>query len=281
MNFPLRSALFVHQMIFDQLLSVALRRAALTLLAAGCCALNGAAGSTAGAQLEPDEAVESARETLSKGVFSRHPWYDNSADDLKLVPLKPPPPPPRQRNWDWPDWNWDFGLFGSSFSVNLFSILAWLVVLVVVLFLIRYLIRLYERRENEEAEGDAEEIASPEDRVEALPAPVTRSRHDLLGEARRLYEQGNFNEAIVYLYSHLLVQLDRRQIIRLAKGKTNRQYLRECGREPSLRPLLERTMISFEDAYFGRHALNRQQFESCWNDLPQFERLLGPQEAAA
>ena len=34
---------------------------------------------------------------------------------------------------------------------------------------------------------------------------------------------------MIYLFSHQLVQLDRHQIIRLAKGKTNRQYLREVG----------------------------------------------------
>ena len=51
----------------------------------------------------------------------------------------------------------------------------------------------------------------------------------------RLYEKrGNFNQAIIYYYSYQLVTLDRRQVIRLAKGKTNRQYLRETGRRGPL-----------------------------------------------
>ena len=60
---------------------------------------------------------------------------------------------------------------------------------------------------------------------------------DLLAEARRHYQAGNYGAAIVYLFSFQLVQLDRRQIIQLAKGKTNRQYLREVGpRDPLRKP---------------------------------------------
>ena len=58
---------------------------------------------------------------------------------------------------------------------------------------------------------------------------MAAGRLDLLAEARRHYQAGNYGAAIVYLFSFQLVQLDQRQIIRLAKGKTNRQYLREVG----------------------------------------------------
>ena len=74
-------------------------------------------------------------------------------------------------------------------------------------------------------------------RIESLPFPVAAGRLDLLAEARRHYQAGNYGAAIVYLFSFQLVQLDKRQIIRLAKGKTNRQYLREVGpRTPLLAP---------------------------------------------
>ena len=56
--------------------------------------------------------------------------------------------------------------------------------------------------------------------------PRSRARKaGLLEEARRSYEEGDYNTAIVYLYSYQLVKLDQNQWIRLAKGKTNRQYL--------------------------------------------------------
>ncbi len=241
----------------------------------------GFAGNDLLAQIEPDEAVETGRETLSKGLFERHPWYDRQADDLKLIPLAPPPATPSQSTqWDWPDWDWDFSLLGNALSVNLFTLLAWAIVLVLAFFLVRYLLKLYEGREREEDEEDEPEEATPADRVEALPAQAQKNIHDLLAEAQRQYEAGNYNEAIVYLYSHLLVQLDRRQRIRLAKGKTNRQYLAEAGSEPDLRAILQRAMVAFEDAYFGKHTLSQARFEACWHDVPRFEARLGLQEVA-
>ena len=96
----------------------------------------------------------------------------------------------------------------------------------------------------------------------------------MLGEARRHYREGNYSEAIIYLFSHELVELDRFALIRIAKGKTNRQYLRELGPSPPLRPPLELTMTAFEDVFFGRRALDRAGFEACWNQLPVFEQLL-------
>jgi hypothetical protein len=102
---------------------------------------------------------------------------------------------------------------------------------------------------------------------------VAAGRLDLLAEARRHYEAGNYGAAIVYLFSFQLVQLDRRQIIRLARGKTNRQYLREVGPRISLRKLVEQTMVAFEDVFFGNRQLRRDRFESCWARLEEFETL--------
>ena len=112
------------------------------------------------------------------------------------------------------------------------------------------------------------------DRIEQLPFAVKRPQSDLLGEARRHYEQGNFAEAIIYYFSYQLVELDKHQVIRLTKGKTNRQYLGEARRAPDLRPLLEDTMVAFEDVFFGHHDLERSRFEACWNRLAQFQKSL-------
>ncbi len=95
-----------------------------------------------------------------------------------------------------------------------------------------------------------------------------------MGEARRHYEQGNYSEAIIYLFSYELVQLDKFALIRLARGKTNRQYLREVPRRPELRSPLERTMVAFEGVFFGSRLLDRAGFEACWQQLPQFEEQL-------
>ena len=123
-------------------------------------------------------------------------------------------------------------------------------------------------------------------RIEALPYPVARANLSLLDQARNFYQAGNYAAAMIYLFSHQLVQLDRRQIIRLAKGKTNRQYLREVaghlghhvlvvgGSAELLCRLVGQTLVAFEDVFFGHHDIDRRRFEACWSRLPEFESLL-------
>ena len=137
------------------------------------------------------------------------------------------------------------------------------------------LIRVYLNRELIPTAGAAGETTASQDdvaRVEALPFPVSRRTHDLLEEARRHYQAGNFSEAVIYLYSHLLVELDRNQLIRLTQGKTNRQYLGEVAVRPTLHGLVQQTMIAFEDVFFGGQTMPRARFESCFSQLDEFNR---------
>ena len=93
---------------------------------------------------------------------------------------------------------------------------------------------------------------------------------------------GDYSEAIIYLFSYQLVELDRHHVIRLTKGKTNRQYLRETrAAARALHRSSETTMIAFEDAFFGHKTLTREQFEQCWQRLDEFQAELDRQERAA
>ena len=67
--------------------------------------------------------------------------------------------------------------------------------------------------------------------------------------------------------------LDRAQRITLARGKTNRTYLRELVHHPLLNQILARTTSAFESAFFGNHALDRRTFETCWQELSELTRL--------
>ena len=78
-----------------------------------------------------------------------------------------------------------------------------------------------------QGKGDEAEPAGGADRVESLPLAVDARRLDLLAEAQRCRERGDYGRAIIFLFSHQLLQLDKHGRIRLARGKTNRQYLRE------------------------------------------------------
>ena len=96
----------------------------------------------------------------------------------------------------------------------------------------------------------------------------------LLEEARRQYEAGNYNVAIVYLYSYELLKLDQNQMLRLARGKTNREYLRELSGRPEFYGILAQSLVPFEDVFFGEHELSRERFEACWNQVDRFNRLI-------
>jgi hypothetical protein len=171
-----------------------------------------------------------------------------------------------------------FGLFAG------FLQWAGITALVLLLGLIAYLIATsFLKDEVSEATSVRKVVESRRDadRVEALPFQVRAATGDFLAEASRLYSAGKYSEAIVYLFSFELVELDRHHVIRLTKGKTNRQYVRETRQRPVLRTILETTMVAFEDAFFGNKTLSRETFERSWTRVNEFRAELERQEQAA
>lgn len=211
-----------------------------------------------------DPAVTEGREALGRR-FGGYNWYDESQDAERQIALRVP--------WDW-SWEWS----GPNLNLpigQIVKILAWIVLLAVVGWLAYLLIRAYLDRERMAASAapssDSALLAAA--RIEALPEEVRRDASDLLGAAQRHYELGNYREAMIFLFSHELVELDRGQRIRLARGKTNRQYLRETSALPTLAELFEQAIVTFEAVFFGNHPLDRAAFETCWTQLPELERL--------
>jgi hypothetical protein len=226
--------------------------------------------SQAPATAEPDPRVEAGRDAL--GSSWRFPWYDDDTDGVRRIRVSSP--------WQAPDWNYN----GSGFSFSWLEALAWAIGALLLAGLTYLLIKAYLNRENVQIgtveKSDERVTVDDAARVEALPFRIRRGATDLLGEARRCYERGNFADAIIYLFSYQLVELDKHQLIRLTKGKTNRQYLREIGRRSTLKRLVEQTMVAFEDVFFGGHDLQRERFEACWSQLPTFDVLLAGQDSA-
>jgi hypothetical protein len=206
--------------------------------------------------VEVEQSVTDGQKAFESGA--RFPWYDRASDSLRPLKLSPPRRPLR----------WSFG--GGFLRPLVWGVLAVALVAIVVLGI--YAARKYGFTAKRATLGQDEPL-SGRATTEALSFLEGRSRSDLLGEARRLYQQGNYSEAIIYLFSHELVELDRFAIVRLAKGKTNRQYLREAAQVQSLAGPLELTMTAFEDVFFGRRVLDRAGFEACYSQLPEFERL--------
>jgi hypothetical protein len=240
----------------------------------------------ASAQDSPLEqnAVEEGKRILSSG--SKFPWYDRRQDDVRPLNAVPRGRPDERGDTSWTKTPSAAGRGGTG-QLNLFgTALQWagISVLIVLLGLIAFLIAkafLKDEVSDHVVHRKVIESSRDVDRVEALPFHLRKATGDFLGEARRLYEAGEFSEAIIYLFSYQLVQLDRQHLIRLAKGKTNRQYLRELRQRPALRGILETTVVNFEDAFFGRKRLSREQFERSWQQLDDFHGQIAQLERAA
>ncbi len=261
---------------------------------------------------QPNPAVKAGRDALSAPP-ERFPWYDPDHDSLRRIELNPGSndqadsggnstdgssghrPGDRGRGYgrggsgdggdgsDAPggsrdnrrnsssSWNID----PSAATATWLIWLAWGALAVALAVIAYYLIKAFLNREARGAkESASDEMEDPESNpLESLPAKVNRAKGDLLDECRRLYEVGNYNLAIIYLFAYQLIKLDQNQWLRLAKGKTNRDYLRELAVKPELSGILGRTMVPFEDVFFGGHQLDRASFEACWQEVDRFQRL--------
>jgi len=238
----------------------------------------------AAAESPTDNPVELGREALSGA--GKFPWYDRREDAVRRINTVPRQPL-ENRGDPWASQPSAPVAAPARPRTDLFGpVLQWvgLSALVILLGVIAYLIAttfLAEEVSESSAARRVVETRRDADRVEALPFQLRASGGDFLTEARRLYEAGQFSQAIVFLFSWELVQLDRRHVLRLTKGKTNRQYLREIRRRPGLAATLERTMLACEDAYFGGKTLSRETFEACWRRLDDFSAELAQLDRAA
>ncbi len=218
---------------------------------------------------DPDAAVEGGRDALDK--WMGYPWYESATDGVRRIDVQS-----SQEGWFW-EWLGDLisGLLVDLYIGDILYWLTWIALATLLAWITYLLIRSYLDREAGtaiDAEPNALVMRQAQiDRVEALPVRLERPQTDLLSEARRNYQQGNYDEAIIYLYSYELIELDKNQIIRLARGKTNRQYLQETHRRSTLGNLLQQTIVAFEDVFFGSRTLSRARFEACWSGLDRFQ----------
>jgi hypothetical protein len=237
-----------------------LRRLSVGLLVAMLLSL----AAPADVALAEEDAVKAGRVALKRTGW--YPWYDSKVDGVRRIRVQPPRP---AQSWS----GWDLFIDGDWFTP-----LAWIGIITILGLMVFFLVRAYLSRERSTARGEADvahdALVDQVDRVEELPVRMRGPVSDLLHAARQQYLAGNYSEAIIYLYSHLLLQLDRRNLIRLTRGKTNRQYLREVADWVSLQGLVASAMVLFEDVFFGERQLERERFESVWNKLDQFDALV-------
>ena len=165
------------------------------------------------------------------------PWYDPDSDSIRPVGVRPPAEDPdRQSAWRSTQTQPNSATSRSRRSSLLATILefaVWGLLGLLLLGVLGALIWWFLRAESSKIEprdSASEDPIAESDRLDQLPIAVEKSNRNLLETARMWEKAGDLGQAIVYLFAYMLVELDRHQLVRLTRGKTNRQYLAELER---------------------------------------------------
>lgn len=217
---------------------------------------------------------------------SKFPWYDSQRDEVVPIPLEPGPsaasrsrdkipiatsqpqavnrPATSTRSW------WLDAIFYAGIGLLVATVLG-----LIIWFLMT-------RKDRDEDEWEAEVGGSIDvSRIAELPFAISGNPADFRALAARAAQEGNFAKATIYLFSHLLLILDKNQWVRLRKGRTNRQYLWELSHRSPLRSYFEAAMIPFEQAFFGAKTIEAAVFTQLWSQLPEMETLISQKENEA
>lgn len=216
--------------------------------------------------------IELARDVLSQRDY---PWYDASTDGIRKVELPNRPEAKSRDRADVPIRVFEqkkrnaAGAQSKGLGLSLF---AWVALAFLIAGLAGLLIWAFFRLESRSHQhGDNISPRSIAESIENLPFQVQEDSGDFRQLAESAYRQGDIRQAITYLFSHVLVSLDQKSLIRLRKGKTNRQYLNELRPYRPLAIFFQQVMVPFEAVFFGDHELSPEDFESCWQRLDLFQ----------
>lgn len=107
-------------------------------------------------------------------------------------------------------------------------------------------------------------------RVEGLPAGLDFDLDDPWAEARRRRSAGDLAGAVVYLFAHQLLTLERLRQVRLVPGRTGRQLVRSVA-DRGLRGGVEPTLRLFEAVYYGHRSPSAEAFADAWAHAEAFQ----------
>lgn len=115
-------------------------------------------------------------------------------------------------------------------------------------------------------------------KVTDLPFDLEQTQVGLLAQADEYRRRGDYAKAMIYLFSHLLVELDSSGLIRLERGKTNRSYLRELASHERIRAYMHLAVRWFEHVFFGKNAMDSAAFDRLRERVPELENWMKGRE---
>ena len=171
------------------------------------------------------------------------------------------------------------GLFGSGLTIS--NLLGWLLLIAILaaaVGIFAYALSKTEVNINGNGKYRSGQLSNLPDeqtieRMKHLPAELRRTDVNLRFEAERLMNEGQYDQAIILLFGHQLLLLDRIGMLRLNRGKTNRKYVRETAAvKADAARRLQGTVTAFERSYFGRHVITQREFAELWRSNGELEQ---------
>ena len=262
------------QRMLKQIRQPFLLLAAILLVGLVCAAAN--------AQEDFDSAFES----------SALPWYDASSGELKQsdAPSRPgsvvsdrnriPPFQSKKKGQPKPKpaAPAPAATTGAGTASTVGTSLVWIAAIVFAALLIGLLIYGFLKLESGDGDADGEDAKKRKrkirDHIKHLPFEIEEHDGDFETFAEKALRNGDYSNAVIYLFADLLVAMNESGVVRLQRGKTNRQYLNEIWDHGEIRPYYRKVMTAFEDAFFGKHVIEKSRAEECFSDRPAFDAAI-------
>lgn len=87
------------------------------------------------------------------------------------------------------------------------------------------------------------------------------SADEALDKASEKSEEGNYRDAVRYLYLSALLLLEERNVLRYDRAKTNREYLRSVADRPELAQPLRSVVDIFDRVWYGFQPLSASDYQ--------------------
>ncbi|WCJ60850.1 DUF4129 domain-containing protein [Fontisphaera persica] len=148
---------------------------------------------------------------------------------------------------------------------------------VMLFVLVKWLWRRHRQRLQTALAGQAavETPAPRPDLQKEEVSPALLPEEEWLAMSRDFAARGEWRLALRALYLSALAGLARRELLALARGKSNREYVRELARKthqhPGLLEPFQGLMQDFERVWYGRHAADAQLYQRCEEHLSHLQ----------
>ena len=156
-------------------------------------------------------------------------------------------------------------IFGDSGIEAGFSVLEYLLFglgMATIILVLVYALRGMRMSIIQETELDADDLLGDE----GLDADSA------LHKAQELSSQGDYRQAVRYLYLSSLLLLEERGLLRYDRSRTNREYLRSVAHQPELSASLSEVVDVFDRVWYGYQSLDQATFEHYSNQVINLRR---------